>query len=162
MNLTAEITAATVAVIELLKESGKTLATAESCTGGMIGELLTSIAGASEVYGFGFITYANEAKEKILGVRHETLSAHGAVSKETAAEMAEGARRVSGAEIAVAVTGIAGPSGSEKKPVGLVYVGISSESETRTVKLNLDGDRQSIRTQTCLNALNLVKEELTK
>lgn len=150
-------------VVELLKKNGKTLATAESCTGGMIGEQLTSVPGASEVYGFGFITYANEAKERILGVKHETLAAHGAVSEETAKEMAEGARRVSGADISVAVTGIAGPGGgTEEKPVGLVYIGISTNDGTRAVRLNLSGNRQRIRIRTCLNALNLVRKELIK
>ncbi|MGN1098390.1 MAG: competence/damage-inducible protein A [Clostridia bacterium] len=150
-------------VVELLRQKGKTLATAESCTGGMIGRQITSVPGASQVYGFGFITYANEAKEKLLGVKRETLAAHGAVSPETAREMAEGARRVSGADIAVAVTGIAGPDGgTPEKPVGLVYVGISSESGTRAVKLNLSGNRERIRIRTCLHALDLVRRELLK
>lgn len=150
-------------VVRLLKEKGKTLATAESCTGGMIGEQLTSVAGASEVYGFGFVTYANEAKERLLGVKHETLAAHGAVSPETACEMAAGARKVSGADIAVAVTGIAGPGGGTKeKPVGLVYVGISTAAGTRAEKLQLSGSRQRIRIRTCLSALNYVRTELIK
>ncbi len=150
-------------VVRLLKEKGKTLATAESCTGGMIGEQLTSVPGASEVYGFGFVTYANEAKEKLLGVKHETLAAYGAVSPETACEMAAGARKVSGADIAVAVTGIAGPGGGTKeKPVGLVYVGISTADGTRAEKLQLSGSRQRIRIRTCLSALNSVRMELIK
>ncbi len=148
-------------VVELLRQKNKTLATAESCTGGMIGSAITSVPGASEVYGFGFITYANEAKEQILGVRRETLAAHGAVSPETAAEMAAGAKRVSGADIAVAVTGIAGPGGgTPEKPVGLVYVGLASERGVRTVKLNLSGDRERVRTRTVLNALDAVRRAL--
>lgn len=148
-------------VVKLLREKNKTLATAESCTGGMIGRAITDIPGASEVYGFGFITYANEAKEQILGVRRETLEAHGAVSPETAAEMAAGAKRVSGADIAVAVTGIAGPGGgTPEKPVGLVYVGLASERGVRTVKLNLSGDRRRVRLRTVLNALDAVRREL--
>ena len=156
-----ELTTLAAQVVALLKQHNKTLATAESCTGGMIGAVITSVPGSSEVYGFGFITYANEAKQQLLGVKHETLSAHGAVSSETAAEMAEGARRVSGADIAAAVTGIAGPGGgTPEKPVGLVYMGISSDHGTRTLKLNLSGDRDQVRQQTCVNALRAVIEEL--
>ncbi len=150
-------------VVKLLKKKGKTLATAESCTGGLIGEKITSVPGSSEVYGFGFITYANEAKERLLGVKRETLEAYGAVSPETAAEMAEGARRNSGADIAVAVTGIAGPGGgTPEKPVGLVYVGVSSENGTNTVRLELSGNRDKVRQRTCMNALNLVRKELLR
>ncbi|MCH5186892.1 MAG: CinA family protein [Oscillospiraceae bacterium] len=148
-------------LVDLLAEKRKTVATAESCTGGMIGGSLTSVPGASEVYGFGFITYANEAKEKLLGVRHDTLLSHGAVSPETAREMAEGARKVSGADIAVAVTGIAGPGGgTPEKPVGLVYVGISTESGAWAEKLNLSGSRDEIRKQTVLAALRLTSNKI--
>ena len=156
-----EVTNLAAEVVTLLKEKNKTLATAESCTGGMIGAAITSVPGSSEVYGFGFITYANEAKEKLLGVKHETLAAHGAVSPETAAEMAAGARRAANADIAIAVTGIAGPGGgTPEKPVGLVYVGISSDKGTRTLKLNLSGDRDQVRLQTCIKALGTVIEDL--
>ena len=138
------------AVVKILKEKNLTLSTAESCTGGMIGELITSVSGASEVYGFGFITYANEAKEQILGVKHETLEKFGAVSEETAREMALGAKRVSGSDISVSVTGIAGPGGGTKeKPVGLVYTAICFNGKVETFKLLLKGDRESVRKQTC-------------
>ena len=148
-------------IVKLLQQHNKTLATAESCTGGMIGATITSVPGSSEVYGFGFITYANEAKEQLLGVKHETLAAYGAVSPETAKEMAAGARKVSGADIAVAVTGIAGPGGgTPEKPVGLVYVGVATENDTKTIKLNLGGDRDQVRLSTCLNALDAVRREL--
>lgn len=150
-------------VVKLLEEKGKTLATAESCTGGLIGREITSIPGASRVYGFGFVTYANEAKEKLLGVRHETLEKYGAVSEETAMEMAAGARNVSGADIAVVVTGIAGPQGgTPEKPVGLVYAGIASENGVRAVRLDLSGNRERIRLRACENALDLVRRELLK
>lgn len=136
-------------VIDILKEKNLTLSTAESCTGGMIGELITSVSGASEVYGFGFITYANEAKEQILGVKHETLEKFGAVSEETAREMALGAKRVSGSDISVSVTGIAGPGGGTKeKPVGLVYTAICCNNKVEVTKLLLKGDRESVRKQT--------------
>ena len=158
-----EIISAAERLVRSLAEEQKTIATAESCTGGMIGQSLTSVPGASRVYGFGFITYANEAKERLLGVEHETLLSHGAVSPETAREMAQGARRVSGADIAVAVTGIAGPGGgTPEKPVGLVYVGISSGHGTRAVRLGLGGSRDEIRRRTVLCALDLVMEELKK
>ncbi len=137
-------------VVDILKEKNLTLSTAESCTGGMIGELITSVSGASEVYGFGFITYANEAKEQILGVKHETLEKFGAVSEETAREMALGAKRVSGSDISVSVTGIAGPGGGTKeKPVGLVYTAICFNEKVEAFKLLLKGDRESVRKQTC-------------
>ncbi len=155
-NLTAE-------VVALLKERGLTLATAESCTGGLIGAEITSVSGASEVYGFGFVTYANEAKEALLGVRHDTLLAHGAVSPETAREMAEGARAKSGADIAVSVTGIAGPGGgTPEKPVGLVYVGVSTAEGTRAERLSLSGSRDEIRAAARDNALSLVRAEILK
>lgn len=138
------------AVVKILKEKNLMLSTAESCTGGMIGELITSVSGASEVYGFGFITYANEAKEQILGIKHETLEKFGAVSEETAREMALGAKRVSGSDISVSVTGIAGPGGGTKeKPVGLVYTAICFNEKVETFKLLLKGDRESVRKQTC-------------
>lgn len=137
-------------VVDILKEKNLMLSTAESCTGGMIGELITSVSGASEVYGFGFITYANEAKEQILGVKHETLEKFGAVSEETAREMALGAKRVSGSDISVSVTGIAGPGGGTKeKPVGLVYTAICFNEKVEVFKLLLKGDRESVRKQTC-------------
>ncbi len=121
----------------------KTLATAESCTGGLLGKLLTDIPGVSEVYLGGGVTYANSAKVAICGVKEETLAAHGAVSHETACEMAEGIRRALGADIGVSTTGVAGPGGgSKEKPVGLVYVGISDSSGTRAFKL-LHGERLS-------------------
>lgn len=119
------------ALILKLRERGLTLATAESCTGGLIGGRITSISGSSDVYLGGAVTYSNDLKMQILGVKRETLDKFGAVSRETAAEMAEGIRRVSGSDIAVSVTGIAGPGGgTETKPVGLVYIGVSYQENT--------------------------------
>ena len=144
-------------VVESLIKHKKTLATAESCTGGMIGKLITSVPGASDVYGFGFITYANEAKEKILGVKKETLEKYGAVSLQTASEMAEGAQKVSGSDIAVSVTGIAGPGGgSLEKPVGLVYTAITDGKTTNIQRLMLKGDRDSVRKQTCEKVFEMI------
>lgn len=111
----------------LLRNESLTLALAESCTGGLISSLITDVPGSSEYFLGGAVCYANRAKEAILGVRPETLLAHGAVSAETAAEMAQGARRLFGADLGLAVTGIAGPrGGSPEKPVGLVYIHLST------------------------------------
>lgn len=111
----------------LLRAHGLTLALAESCTGGLIGNLITDVPGSSDYFLGSAVTYANSAKENILGVRRETLLAHGAVSAETAAEMAQGARRLYGADIAASVTGIAGPGGDTPgKPTGLTYIHLSA------------------------------------
>lgn len=148
-------------IISKLIEQNITLSTAESCTGGSLGKIITSVSGVSAIYGFGFITYANEAKEKILDVKHETLESHGAVSSETALEMAIGARKVSGSDIAVSVTGIAGPGGGTKeKPVGLVYIAIADKDGATYRKLNLSGNRDAVRAQTCDCVFGLIKERL--
>ncbi|KAA6396382.1 MAG: putative competence/damage-inducible protein A [Streblomastix strix] len=148
-----------------LKENKLTLATAESCTGGWIGKRITDISGSSQVYLGGIISYANEIKEKFLGVQHETLLKHGAVSKETALEMARGVRERTGADIGLSVTGIAGPQGgTAEKPVGLVYIAISSidHDEFRELRLAEDttGDREDIRYASTENAIQLVLDYL--
>lgn len=147
---------------EALKENNLKIATAESCTGGMIGAALTSVSGVSSYYGFGVVTYANEAKEKLLGVSHDTLEAFGAVSYETACEMAQGALEMSGADIAISVTGIAGPlGGTDEKPVGLVYIGIAQKGkETVAYKNNFSGAREEVRTQTVIKALTLTTDTI--
>ena len=123
-------------VVAKLREKGVKLATAESCTGGLLSERITAVSGASDVFDFGVCTYANEMKHKVLGVSNETLSVLGAVSAETAMQMAEGARNVSGADLAVSTTGIAGPTGgTPEKPVGLVYCGISTKDKSYAIKL---------------------------
>ncbi len=146
-------------VYKLLKEKGLKIATAESCTGGKIGEYLTSVPGVSEVYEMGVITYSNEMKEKLLGVSHDTLKKYGAVSEQTAKEMAVGVLKASGADIGVSVTGIAGPGGgTDKKPVGLVYVGVAdSKGGCICRELHLSGSRERIRTVTVKHALNAVR-----
>lgn len=127
-------------VVAKLREKGVKLATAESCTGGLLSERITAVSGASDVFDFGVCTYANEMKHKVLGVSNETLSVLGAVSAETAMQMAEGARNVSGADLAVSTTGIAGPTGgTPEKPVGLVYCGISTKDKSYAIKLMLGG-----------------------
>ena len=138
-----------------------TVTTAESCTGGMIASRIVNVSGASEVFMEGYITYASASKEKILGVRHDTIERFGVVSAETAKEMADGARRVAEADFALSVTGIAGPSGGTiDKPVGLVYIGCSSKKDTRVIRNVFDGDRDAVREQAVVHALALLKEAL--
>ena len=146
-------------VVALLKENGLTLATAESCTAGYIPKRLTDIPGASAVFEYGAITYSNDVKEKVLGVRHETLLAHGAVSEETATEMAAGIRRVSGADIGISVTGIAGPgSDGTSKPVGLCYIALDAEDYSVCEKIETGrSDREYNRYVNSSRALNLVR-----
>ncbi len=144
-------------LVALLKATSQTCATAESCTGGGIGAAITSVPGASDVFLGGIISYSNAAKHNILGVKEETLATVGAVSPETAAQMAEGARKALKADIAVAVTGIAGPGGgSPEKPVGLVYFGLSTASGTRTEKALFIGNRDKIRELTVTHALGML------
>lgn len=148
-------------VVELLKEKGKTVTTAESCTGGLVAGRLLNVPGASSVYMEGYITYSNEAKEKLLGVSHSTLEQYGAVSKETACEMAEGAAKAAGADLAISVTGIAGPDGGTKeKPVGLVYVGCYADGEARAYEFHFTGNRAKNRESTVAKALTILREAL--
>jgi nicotinamide-nucleotide amidase len=147
------------AVGSALRARGFTLAVAESCTGGLIGALLTSVSGSSDYFLLDAVTYANVAKERVLGVSPETLMAHGAVSRETAEQMAKGARRVAGTDIAVSVTGIAGPSGgSESKPVGTVFFALSTHEGVRSYEKRFDGDRERVQRAAAFFALQLVRE----
>lgn len=137
-------------LVELLTKKGLKIATAESCTGGLISKKITDISGASSVFDCGVCSYANSIKTKLLGVSEETLSKYGAVSDKTAMEMASGVRRISGADVGVSTTGIAGPlGGSQYKPVGLVYVGVSTIYEDKVFKFTLSeggkNNRESIR-----------------
>ena len=137
--------------------SGKTLVTAESLTGGGIGAELTAIPGSSAVYKGGIISYTNEVKEKILGVSRETLETHGAVSVQTAEEMAIGVRKLLNADVAVSVTGLAGPGGDEYgNPVGTVCIGFSNQWESFAMRHHFDGDREQVRRRTIRAALELV------
>jgi len=138
-----------------LRDKKWKLATAESCTGGMISTAITDKAGSSEIFDRGFVTYSNEAKMEMLGVRKETLEEFGAVSEETAEEMTKGALAKSNANIAVAITGIAGPGGgSAKKPVGLVYIGYGLKGGiAQSTKHQFKGTREEIRLQSTKEAL---------
>jgi nicotinamide-nucleotide amidase len=146
---------------KMLIEKNLTIATAESCTGGLLAGTLINYPGISSVFIEGAITYSNEAKMKRLKVKEETLEKYGAVSEETAREMAEGIAKAAGTNIGVSVTGIAGPSGgTAEKPVGLVYVGLYINGNIKTKKLNLSGDRQKIRNSTVINTLDWIRREL--
>lgn len=139
----------------LLRERGLRLGVAESCTGGLLGGRITAVAGSSEYFLGGVIVYANELKRDLLGVGSATLESHGAVSPECAAEMASGARRRLGVDVALAVTGVAGPGGgTAEKPVGLVYVGLSGPGGTLVRELRLAGSREAIREATVGAALD--------
>ena len=148
-------------VLSQLKEDGLCFATAESCTGGLIGEMITALPGSSQVYAGGIISYSNEVKMKVLSVKEETLNIFGAVSEETAAQMAEGALKLTGADIAVSVTGIAGPTGAVPgKPVGTVCFGIATQksTETYTKRFGETHTRDEIRNKAAEFALSLVME----
>lgn len=145
--------------VSLLIEKGLKISATESCTGGMFAKMITDVSGASEIFYESYVTYSNEAKMKILGVKKETLEAHGAVSYETAYEMAAGVKRVSGADIGVSFTGIAGPGGgTDKKPVGLVYIGVAYGDEVTVRELRLSGERERVRYVSCLNVLDDVRK----
>jgi nicotinamide-nucleotide amidase len=150
------------AIVRLLTEKHLTLATAESCTGGSLAGRITNVAGASEVFLAGYVTYANEAKENTLGVPSDLLAAHGAVSEPVAAAMAEGARRVSGAKFALSTTGIAGPGGgTESKPVGTVYLGLASEGHPTVVRrCYFPLDRITFKHMTSSAALDLLRRQV--
>ena len=150
-------------LLALMDAKGMTLATAESCTGGLIAAALTAIAGSSSVVMAGFVTYANDAKHKMVGVRQESLAAHGAVSEEVAREMAEGARDRAGVSLALSCTGIAGPGGATPgKPVGLVFIGCALEGATTIVERHVfPGDRAAVRAATVAAALDLARRSVT-
>lgn len=153
------------AVVEALKEKHLSVATAESCTGGLISQRITQVAGASDVFGCGVCSYSNEIKQSILHVSGDTLMEFGAVSKQTAAEMAQGVRQISGADIGVSTTGVAGPGGgSEEKPVGLVYIAIDSEKVSKVIKLNLQrgrvDDREHIRHMSAQHVFQMILDAL--
>ena len=147
----------------LLKEKGKTLAVAESCTGGLIGERLTEISGSSAYFIEGVVAYHNEAKIRTLNVSKELIENKGAVSAEVAEAMAKGMRERAKTDYAISITGIAGPTGgSEEKPVGLVYIGYADEMKMKSIKIMLPGDRYLIRWRSSQAALDLLRREILK
>lgn len=152
--------AAATACLAALRARGLTVVTAESCTGGLIAAALTAIAGSSDVVHGGFVTYANAAKSGMIGVAPALIAREGAVSAAVAAAMAAGARAQTGAGVAIAVTGIAGPGGATPgKPVGTVWFGVAGPTGTHTETVLFAGDRGEVRRQTALHALRLAMRE---
>ncbi len=150
-------------VAELLQERHFTISTIESCTGGLIAGRLVNVAGVSDVFMEGYITYSNEAKHKIAGVRRKTLEKHGAVSPQTAKQMAKGLAKATGADVTISVTGIAGPDGgTPEKPVGLVYMACCVQGDTTVQECRFQGSRAEIREASVQAALGLVKQCLEK
>ncbi len=157
----AEVNGINEAAVKKLIEKKLKISAAESCTGGLFTALITEVPGASEILEESIVTYSNEAKMLELNVKKETLDAVGAVSRETACQMAEGIRAHTGADVGVGITGIAGPGGgTPEKPVGTVFVGVSAADGTEVRELHLDGDRESVREQTCRIAFEMVSDKI--
>ncbi|HIT43162.1 MAG TPA: competence/damage-inducible protein A [Candidatus Caccovicinus merdipullorum] len=151
------------AVVRLLKKNGLTVTTAESCTGGMLAARLVNVPGVSDVYREGYITYSNKAKRRLLDVNKSTLKKYGAVSEQTAREMAIGGVFANGADVCVATTGIAGPDGgTEEKPVGLVYISCYLKDKVTVERFQFKGNREKIREQTVVKALDLLRRSILK
>ena len=149
-------------VADLLKKHGLTVATAESCTGGLVSGRIINVPGASDIINVGFVTYSNEAKMEYLGVSDLTLEKHGAVSMQCAKEMAEGAAEHTGSDVGLSTTGIAGPDGgTEEKPVGLVYIGCSIRGKTKVSEHRFKGDRKEVRESAVAAALALLYDHVT-
>ncbi|APZ54366.1 CinA family protein [Salipiger abyssi] len=145
------------------RDRGVTVTTAESCTGGMVSAALTDVAGSSDIFHRGVVTYSNAAKQEMLGVHAETLSVHGAVSEEVVREMAEGARRAAEADFAVAVSGVAGPGGSEQKPEGMVCFALARDGETLTETVEFGAlGRANVRMAATHHALELLHDALAE
>jgi nicotinamide-nucleotide amidase len=150
-------------VLDLARDRGLTIAAAESCTGGLVAARLTSVPGSSDVFVGGVVAYGDRIKREQLRVPAETLERHGAVSAETAAAMVSGAREAFGADVAISVTGVAGPGGgTPQKPVGLVYLHAAGPADEQAVQLNLPGDRDAVRRRAAASALHLVRRLLAQ
>ena len=146
---------------ERLKQAGAMLVTAESCTGGWVAQAVTSVAGSSDWFERGYVTYSNDAKRELLGVRAATLERHGAVSEETAREMAQGALARAQGTVTVAITGVAGPSGgTREKPVGMVCFAWATRKALNSETRHFAGDRESVRRQSVIHALEGVLKTL--
>lgn len=145
-------------IIDAYRVRNLTFAAAESCTGGLLSALFTEIPGSSVVFEGGAVTYSNALKYKLLGVPQDILATHGAVSKEVASAMALGAKHMAGTNVAISITGIAGPDGgTEDKPVGLVFIGLAEKGGTSVEKHVFKGTRSEVRIQTILHCLNLLR-----
>lgn len=155
------------ALVSELIEAGRSVSVAESCTGGWIAKALTDISGSSQCFGYGIVSYSNGAKESVLGVRPANLAEHGAVSEAVVGEMAEGVLRLSGADYAIAVSGIAGPDGgTEEKPAGTVWIAWAIRKGKKTSidaeKHLIKGDRETVRSRTVILAMQGVRERLRR
>lgn len=149
------------ALVELMKKHNLTFATAESCTGGLLAGRMVNVAGVSDCFKEGFITYANEAKMRYLGVSEQTLKEHGAVSEECAREMAEGLAKTTEAQVAVVTTGLAGPGGgTDTKKPGLVYIGCTVNGHTSVQKFQLKGNRSRVRNSAVVKAMTLMRHAI--
>ena len=150
-------------VSDQLRKNNLTVATAESCTGGLLAHLLTNISGSSEYFEIGVITYSNKSKMELLGIPQETIKEYGAVSKQTAKAMAIGIKEQANVDIGISTTGIAGPTGGTKeKPVGLVYIGIATSRKTEVKRFLFSKDRLQNKEKTCYKALEFLLETITK
>lgn len=150
-----------VVVDDLLRSRGLTLALSESCTGGLLGHRITNVSGSSDYFQGAIVAYASELKRELLGVREETLAEHGAVSEETAREMARGARRLLEADLGISITGIAGPTGgTPEKPVGLVYIALAAPDGEWVERHVWEGDRRHNKTRSAKAALDLLRRYL--
>lgn len=149
-------------VVEELKKRNLVISTAESCTGGLLSSCIVSVAGASSIFKEGYITYCDDAKIHMLGVCKETLQNYYAVSSQTAIEMAEGCAKISGADIAVSITGVAGPDMEDNKPVGLVYIGCYYKNHSDAHAFHFLGDRTSIRNQAVEAAFSIILDTICK
>lgn len=158
-----DINALSQEIVKLFAERGIRLATAESCTGGMISAAVTAVSGSSAVIEFGLCSYSNRIKHEVLGVTDDTLALHTEYSCECAEEMAQGARRVSGADIAVSTTGVAGPTGgTESAPVGTVFIGVSAENRTESRRFLYEGNRGEVRAAAVRDALRILLDAAEK
>lgn len=150
-------------VVELLIQRGLKVTSAESCTGGLFAAHITSVSGSSECFEGSFVTYSNEIKHRMINVREETLEKYGAVSEECVLEMAENIRKIMKSDIAIAISGIAGPSGgTDDKPVGLVWICLAAEGYIKAYKNIFSGDRQEVREQSVMFSLNLIENFIKK
>ncbi|MEG1997905.1 MAG: CinA family protein [Clostridiales bacterium] len=150
-------------VVQKLIEKNLQVATAESCTGGMLSAAITDAPGSSQIFGCGVVSYSNQIKEQLLGVDGVVLAEYGAVSAQVAKAMAQGLQSLSGADICVAITGIAGPAGgSVEKPVGLVYIGVADRRGVNVYEQHFSGNRQKIRKMTVARALDLIEEAIAQ
>lgn len=151
------------AVVALLSKNGLSITTAESCTGGLVSGTIVNVAGASDVFKGGYVTYSNKLKKNVIGVKKSTLEKYGAVSEQVAAEMAKGAMEEAKADVAIATTGIAGPGGgSKEKPVGLVYIGCAVKNKVYVEKYNFSGNRNKVRQSAVVAALSMVRKYVSE